>query len=478
LVQAFYLLSNITTKTMMRVIFSFAIFYFTATAVCAQQTREELERQRKELRKEIDETQKLLEKNKAVTSKGLTSLIILSNKAELQEKVVNNFSKDLNILDNNIYNIQRDVNKYDRLLDTLKLEYSKSMVYAYKNRGNYEFLNFIFSANNFNDAIKRVAYLKSYRAYREMQGQNIMRTQDLRRKRLEDLGVTKQTKSVALNVQTDEMKKLEEQKQEQDRIVAQLKKEGKDLNTRIAEKQRQVAKVNAAVKAAIAKAIREDNERRKIAEAAAKKKRDEARAEEERLARIKKAADDKAARDKRAADIAKGKTPDPIKETPKEAKPPKAPREVVVPESRDLNTENYALNSSFERNRGSLPWPVDNGAILNHFGPLTLHSGAKMQNSAITISSSIGSSVKAVFDGKVILVIEIDEGKFTVIVQHGNYYTTYSNMTNIAVKKDQDVKTGTILGRVAPNLDGIGSIDFYSAKGNTDLNPELWLRRR
>ncbi len=451
---------------MMRVICLFALFYFSTIVVFAQ-TREELEKQRQQLKKEIDDAQKLLNSNKAATKESLSTFIILSNKADLQDRVVTNISKDLNILDNNIVGIQRDINKYDRLLDTLRQEYAKSMVYAYKNRGNYEFLNFIFSADNFNDAVKRIAYLKSYRTFREMQGQNIIRTQDLRRKRLEDLGVTKQTKSSTLLVQTEEMKKLEDQKAEQDRIVANLKKQGKDINARIAERQRQVARVNSEIKKAIARAIKEDNDRRIAAE---KKRKADAAIETARLEKIRKAEELKNAK----VNAGSTKTSDPVAVV----KPPKPVKEIVVPESKDLNTEIVALNSSFERNKGNLPWPVDNGAVLSHFGKKILHSGAVMDNNSITISSAIGAPVKAVFDGVVILIAEPDDGKFTVTIKHGGYYTTYSNITNVSVKKDQAVSAREVLGKVASNLDGIGSIDFYSAKGYTDLDPEKWLKGR
>ncbi|NOU38736.1 MAG: peptidoglycan DD-metalloendopeptidase family protein [Ferruginibacter sp.] len=458
---------------MLRVIFLF-VFCFTTIHTLFAQSREDLEKQRSSLKKEIDETQKLLTNNKAETNKNLTTLIILGNKANLQERVVENISKDINILDNNIYGIQRDINKYDRILDTLKQEYAKSMVYAYKNRGNYEFLNFIFSADNFNDAIKRIAYLKSYRTFREMQGQNILRTQELRRKKLEDLGVTKKIKNSSLTTQTEEQKKVEEQKLEQDKIVASLKKEGKDLNARIAEKQRQVAKVNAAVKAAIAKAIREEKERERLVALAAKKKRDEERAAEAKKERERKAAEDKANRDKRAAAIAAGKTPLPDVIKPTTTKVIKEPKEA---EPVILSSESIALNSSFEKNKGSLPWPVDNPRVLNHFGRNSLPSGASMNVDCVTIAAPVGTNVKAVFDGSVTMSVEIDEGKFTVLIKHGNYFTTYSNINNVMVKQGQVIKTGQALGKVATNLDGVGTIDFYTSKGDVNFNPESWLRR-
>ena len=454
---------------MLRVIISFVICCLFTHSVLAQQTREELEKQRQQLKREIDETQKLLNSNKAITRQNLTTLSLINNKVNLQDRVIENIGKDLRILNNNIYTIQKDVNRFDRLLDTLKQEYAKSMVYSYKNRGNYEFINFIFSADNFNDAIKRISYLKSYRTYREMQGQNILRTQELRRKRLDDLGVSKQTKNVTLGVQSKEMNLLEVQKAEQDKVVILLKKEGSGLNAKIVAKQKLMAKVNNAIKKGIAAAIKADNER-VLAE---EKKLRNLRDAENSAAKIKKADADKLAK----ANAAASKTTATTKETVKE-RVVREPVVVVAPASSTFNENNIALNISFERNRGSLPWPVDNGAVLNHYGPYKLPSGATLQNSAVTISATIGTAVKAVFDGNVILVTEVDDDKYLVTVKHGNYFTSYSNINGVTVKMNQEVKTGQVLGRVASNLDGIGSIDFYTSNTKTEFDPEKWLRRK
>jgi septal ring factor EnvC (AmiA/AmiB activator) len=441
---------------MLRVIISILFFCLAANTVSAQQTREDLEKQKQQLKKEIEETQKQLNSVNYQTKKNLTTLALIANKERLQERLVEISGKDIHILDDNIYVIQRDINRYDRLLDTLKQEYAKSMVYSYKNRGNYEFLNFIFSADNFNDAVKRISYLKSYRNFREMQGENILRTQELRRKRLEDLGVSKEKKETELEIQSKEADELAKQKAEQDKIVVELKKQGKDLNARIAAKKKDMAKVDVAVKAAIAKAIKEEKDAR---DAAAKKRKDDLAA---------------AAKNNAAANP---KTSTPEKTTP--LRPSKTSAPVAEPASEDFNKEDIALNASFEKNRGILPWPVDNGAIIMHFGPNILPGGGGIINSsAVTISSPAGTAVKVVFDGVIIMVTEIDDGKDAITVKHGDYYTTYTNLTNVTVKKGEEVKTGQVLGRTGLNFDGIGSIDFYCAKGYNNFDPEKWLRAR
>ena len=423
------------------------------------QSREELEKQRQQLKKEIAETEKQLSSNKVKTKESLAQWKLISNKVALQDRVIDNISKDLRILDNNIYNIQKDINRYNRLLDTLKQEYAKSMVYAYKNRSNYQFMNFIFSASSFNDAVKRITYLKSYRNYQQIQGENILRTQELRKKRIEDLGGSKRIKSTTLQTQSKELATLESQQQEKDRILAELKKQGKTLNNQIAAKKRQMQKVSGAIAAAIKKA-QEEARREAIAKAAAieKTRKDAARAEEKALASNKPTTT----------------TASPTKSVAAPTKPA-----VVKPVSTSvlLNAENIALNNRFEQNRGSLPWPVDKGYVLMHFGPNKLPSGSDISISNVTIATDIGSAVKSVFSGSVSNVLTIDDMQ-VVIIQHGKYFTTYSNLSGVTVQKGQDVSTGQTIGRVAANLEGVGAVDFFMSNETSNFDPEKWLRRR
>lgn len=447
---------------MTKLIFSILAFLTMSMVVYAQpKSREELEKQRQQLKKEIEETEKLLNSNKAQTKENLLQYNLISKKVNLQDRVIDNINRDLNMLDNNMYTISKDVRRYDLLLDTLKQEYAKSMVYAYKNRSSYDFLNFIFSSADFNDAMKRISYLKSYRNYREMQGDNIARTQDLRKKRIQDLNGTKQEKNQVLQVQSKEMAILETQQKEKDRVIAELKKQGKQLNKQIAAKQKQMQKVNTAIAAAI-RAAQEEARKEAMAKAAAEKKR--LKEEADRIAKANASAN-------ASNDVKSNPTKPIVTPTPKPTPAPKAAESVL------LNSENTALNASFEKNRGALPWPLDRGVILMHYGANTLPSGTIMDVTSVTISSEIGTAVKAVFDGTVTAVKPIED-MIVVIVQHGRYFTTYSNLSGVTVQKGQSIRTGQTLGRVAANFDGIGAIDFYISNETNNYDPEKWLKRR
>ena len=445
---------------MIKLILTTFIFVLSVSPFTAQsQTREELEKERQQLKKEIEETERLLNSNKAQTQVSLRDYAAINKKVNLQDRVIDNINKDLRVLNNNMYGIQRDIHRYDKLLDTLKLEYAKSMVYAYKNRSNYDFMNFIFSAASFNDAIKRLTYLKSYRNYREMQGENILRTQELRRTRIDALGGAKKQKNETLLVQSKEMQTLEVQQKEKDRILAELKKQGKQLNNQITAKQKQMQKVSNAIAAAIKKA---QEAARKAALAKA--------AEEER----KRKEAEKALSKTNAGNTDAPNSNNPTKSVSVPVKRTTSPRNT---ESVLLNAGNTALNASFEKNRGSLPWPIDRGIITMHYGRNTLPSGSTMDVTSVTISSAIGTSVKAVFNGTVSTVQTVEDMQ-VIIIQHGRYFTTYSNLTGVMVQRGQEVTTGQAIGKVAANFDGDGAIDFYMSNENSNFDPERWLRPR
>jgi murein hydrolase activator len=418
--------------------------------------REELERQRKQLKAEIEDQEKILKDIKKTTSENLVQLNAIDKKMDLQDRVLDNIGRDINLLDNNIYNSQREINKLNLVLDTLKQEYAKSMVYAYKNRSSYDFINFIFSANNFNDAIKRIAYLKSYRSYRELQGENIQRTQQLLRIRIAELSGNKQLKNTVLNEKSREMDELEKQKEKKDQIVNQLKSKSKELAGQIAAKRKQMQKVKTAIDLAIKKA-QEEARKQALAAAAAEKQR---KLDEEN-------------KRKKALAANPVTTPAPAVKPPKATPAPKVQESVLL---NDANT--IRINNSFEGNRGSLPWPVDKGYVSMHYGANELPGGGgKINNPGVTIITDVGAPVKAIFDGLVSKVVYV-ENMQVVILQHGKYFSSYSNLGSVSVQPGQSVREGQVLGKAAANDEGVGSIDLLMDSERGEINPESWLRRR
>ncbi|MBD0287078.1 MAG: peptidoglycan DD-metalloendopeptidase family protein [Flavisolibacter sp.] len=419
------------------------------------QAKAKMEHERQAIQKEINEIQSVYKQVKGQKQETIGQLNLLQKKMVLQDRYIDNISKELRILNDDIYLSNQELNRLQQQLDTLKLQYSRSVVYAYKNRSAYDYLNFIFSANSFNDALKRIAYLKSYRAYREQQVKSIRETQQLIADRRQQLLGKKTQKNVVLQNQQQQLDVLEDQKKEKDIIVAKLKSKESELAHQIAERKKR----DKQLKNAIAAVIRREIEMAKK-EAARRAAEEKERRDREALAN--KASN--AAASNANTDAAATTTKKTVK---KEAS------------YLTLNEKDVALASNFQSNRGRLPWPVDNGYVCIHYGtyqvPGTLIKG---DNPGITLCTpSPGASVKAVFDGEVSAVSNLGDG-MTVMIRHGKYFTIYSNLSGASVSKGTTVHTGQVIGRSGSDDEGGtgGKVDFLLMVETNNVNPEPWLR--
>ncbi|RYY95868.1 MAG: hypothetical protein EOO11_14895 [Chitinophagaceae bacterium] len=419
--------------------------------------RARMESERKAIQKELRELQEeysRVHKNKKAT---LGQLAALQDQMRVQERLLGNISKDIRILSDDIYLSTLDLNRLQRQLDTMKQQYARSVVYAYKNRSSYDYLNFIFSSHSFNDAMKRVRYLRSYRAYRQQQVATIRETQAAIEDRKQQLLAKRTQKNQALASQTEQFNELEVKKKQKDEVASKLKSQEKELSKQLAAKKKR----DIVLKSAIAAAIRRDIEAARAAEA-------------KRLAEVRRREEE--AR-KAAAANKPATTPGTTTKTPATTTttPPAKPRNSDhVP----LNEGELRLANSFASSRGSLPWPVDNGRVSIPYGVSKI-DGLQFDNPALTIETpSPGAAVKAVFEG-VVSSVSNTEDVITVLVRHGEYYTVYSNLANASVNKGDNVRVGQVLGTAARADDGDGGqVDFMLMKGNSRQNPSSWLRRR
>lgn len=433
---------------MKKLILFCAMTLLSAGTLLLAQSKSDLERQRAAIQREIEDVKQSLSETKKNKKETLGQLSLVQKKLSLRMSEISNINQQINLIDGNINQSYKDIGRLKKDLDTLKSQYQKSVLYAYKNRSNYYFLNFLFSSNSFNDAVRRVAYLRSYRTYREQQVNTIERTQDLLEQKITGLNENKEKKTVVLGEQNKQKQVLEVEKKEKDAVVSKLKTREKELNNEIAAKKKQDLNVSKAITAAI----------RRATEAAAKE----------------------AAAKRKAEALANASKTAPATPVPSTAPVAKTETRVIKPSKSvfDDDPATRALSDDFEKNRGSLPWPIESGRVSMHYGPQTIE-GTKIRydNKGITIEAEAGKSVKAVFDGEVTGVINIGSVD-AVLVKHGKYFTTYSNLESVSVSKGQQVKRGQSIGKVAEKDAGDGDLEFLISNDKDQyLNPESWLRR-
>ncbi len=421
-----------------------------ATFVKGQQSSDELKKKQAEIQQEIDDLKRTLDDTKKNKKAGLGQLAMITKKLRLREQAINNINDQIDVIQSSIGQSRNEISRLKKELDTLKVQYERSVVYAYKNRGNYDFLNFIFSATNFNDALKRIEYLKSYRQYREEQAGTIKKTQVLLHDKITGLESSRKQKDDVLQKQEKEKLALVGERKEKDEFVNKLKAREKEISKELTAKAKADAKLKAAIRAAIDKEIRAAREKALAAE----------KAERER--------------EKARAAAAKPEPGNTAATAPKKTEKPVAKKESVF----EATPEALELSGNFEKNKGKLPWPVGSGEIKLHFGPYKVEGTTITGNNpGLTIETQTGAAVKAVYEGDVTSIFDV-EGNWGVMVRHGKYFTVYSNLTSVSVTKGQKVVTGQILGKASANDDGNGEIEFLLLQERTNLNPESWIRRR
>ena len=447
-------------------LFSFALVQAPAQQ---QQSKEELQKQQKQLQKEIDDLNSSLESIRKNKKQSLSQLAIVQRKVAVRERLINNINQDIHRIDDNIYAKELEKNHLNRELDTLKQRYAQSIVFAYKNRSSYEYLNFLFSADDFNDAVKRMTYLKSYRRFRETEAQTILKTQELLQETIGTLNSSKTEKSKVLTTQSSQLKVLEQDKKEKDQVVKQLKDQEKDLTAQIKKRENQRQNLKRALDAAI---------RREMEDAMRKEK--------ERVAK------QKALEEQKKANALNNRSQP--ENTDKNNAAPARPRPIdnepitgVTTAGGNANRSYNALESTpdgltrsinFENSRGQLPWPVSSGYPSHQFGIHKIE-GTKLteKNDGIYIATQIGANVKCVADGEISSVFEINDAQ-SVLVKHGKYFTSYSNLSSVDVSKGQKVSAGTVIGKVAANFDNSGELIFEIVSDKGFVDPERWLKPR
>lgn len=400
----------------------------------------QLERQRKEVLRQINETDKELKqtrKNKSNEEKRL----------KLVKKLVVQRQQMVKILDGEVQELQLTLNTLTRQRDSLlkredacKRQYAKSVVSMQKRSASLDRLLFLFSASSFDKGVRREAFLNQYARAHRQAASELKDTRQLVEKNRNEISTTHSHKADLLAIRESEKKKLEAEQKTRTAEVKQLSGQQKTLEQKLRKQKSQVEALNRKIEQQIAF---------EIAEAERK-----AREEQERLDREAKARGAKAA--------------------------PKAERKAAVKGGYAMNAEERALSSNFASNKGRLPSPVRGRYdLVGQYGVHSVQGHSRVRTSSGGIDLRVVSDHNAycVFNGVVTSIFMVNGFNNSVIVRHGNYLTVYSNLVSVSVSKGQKVKTGQVLGRIATDSNTRETIlHFQIWKERTKQNPSAWIK--
>ncbi|MFT5715739.1 MAG: septal ring factor EnvC (AmiA/AmiB activator), partial [Flavobacterium sp.] len=300
---------------------------------------------------------------------------------------------------------------------------------------------FILSSDNFLQAYKRAQYLKQYTSFRKNQGEEIKSKSVELVNYNNKLNTQKIAKQKLIAENEKEKIGLIKEKQEQEKLVNSIKKDKNRIVSDIRKKQRESKTIDKQIDRLIREAIAEAN---------------------------RKAALEKA----KARALAKNANASPKEVAAAVAKEPVSSSRI------ELTPEAKLIADNFRSNRGSLPWPVEKGFISLGYGDQAhpIYNTLVIHNSGVEITTNEGAAARAVFGGEVASVMILSPVNKAVMIQHGDYFTIYQNLSSVSVNKGDKVSIKQTLGRVRTNGDtGKTVIKFLLLQNTSYTNPQGWL---
>ncbi len=367
------------------------------------------------LKKDIQSLQNELKNKSLKEMESLQTLENINKQNLLLSRLINNLLGEEKEKEQAIAETEAEINTISNRMANLKEQYSKYVVWIYKNRG-LSMWRFIFNAESFNQAVKRYKYLQyiseeNVRALKQLSDNK--NTLDRLKASLEQERAEKENLA---NQKQDEQNSLKKREEDKKQLLTVLKRDKKMIANEISGKR----KAEIEIKNIIAKLI-----------------------EAERLKKTR-AYENKAANKKYVQDFdysgfenfgqLKGRLGWPVKEG-------RIVRDFGENRNEKLNTVtlNYGIDISV-RNKKESVLAVAEGVV-----------------SAINWIPGYGS---------VIILTHRDE-----------YRTVYGHVCNISVKEGERIKPGAFLGTVNESLEGnILHFEIWSERNYQ--NPQVWLARR
>ena len=379
----------------------------------AQDKKASLEAQKKRLQQEIVQINSLLKSSAKKRANVLTEVETVQLKMDRQDALIRLTNRQINRLNQEITLNLRNIEQLRVELTKLKKDYAEMVVSARKNQSAQNRLMFVLSSESFWQAYKRMTYMKQYAAYRKQQGEQIATKTKTLQQYTNDLVAQRKDKEQLIRENRDAQQALDTVRARQSSLVQQLKRKEKSYAAQIKKKQKQQAAIDKEINRLIREAIAVSN--------------------------------------KKAGT--------------------KTKNFVLTPEAK-------ALAASFATNKGRLPWPVEKGIVTQKFGtqrhPVVRTTTIK--SNGVTLSAPEGSEARSVFEGKVLNIVQFTGSNPIVLVQHGNYITSYKNLSKVYVKKGDKISAKQAIGQIFTNKDtGKTALQFSLFQNTTPQNPALWL---
>lgn len=398
----------------------FLLLFLIVLSISAQvqsKNKQELENRSQEIQQEMKLLNILLFQGKKQQKSVLSRVEDLDYKITVRQNLIRITNQQTNLLTREINNNQKNITSLRDKLKLLKEEYAAMVVKSYKSKSEQSKVMFLLSSSNFQQAYKRLQYIKQYANYQKKQGEEI-RVKTIALQELnKDLIIQKRNKQKLIDENRIAKNELEKEVKQHEILISSIKQNSHKYTSQIKSKQKESDKIDKEIEKIIRDAIAKSNK--------------------------------KAGKSPSSATFA-------------------------------LTAEDKILAANFTSNKGRLPWPVEYGVVKVRYGTQRspIDRSIPIKSNGVRIATNKGEKVRAVFEGTVMRIITPKNGNNTVLIRHGDYITIYKNLSKIYVQNGDKVKTKQLIGEVLTNrASGEAILSFNIYKDGKFQNPAHWISK-
>ena len=146
-----------------------------AVCVIAQKpaTSSQAQRQSRETQQEIQRTKSRISDNEKKVRQGLSDLQRIEGEIADCQKTIDDTEAQVRSLGQRINTLSGQIEESQTRLEKLRAEYAKAVRKMHRARNRHSMLAFIFSAKSFNQAVRRLRYLREFSEWRQKQSDRI-----------------------------------------------------------------------------------------------------------------------------------------------------------------------------------------------------------------------------------------------------------------------------------------------------------------
>ena len=376
--------------------------------------QKKLEAQKLSIQKEIKKINTLVSENKKKTKTLLDNIEDVELKISVRNKLIEINNQQSNNLSNQIKNQNNKIYDLEIDLNNLKAEYASIVSNSYKKRSSKIKLMFLFASRDFNQAFSRFQYFKQYTAFRKDQANKITATQQNLTSLIDTLENKRKQRQLIVDENNKMKKELQDEKQMKNSLFKNLEKTNKNYLVEIRKKEKESKLIDNEIQKLIRLAISESNNN-----------------------------------DSSVNNFA-------------------------------LTPEGRIISSNFLSNKGQLPWPLKEGVVTRKFGtqPHPVVRTTTINSTGLMIATSPNSVIKSIFEGEVLSVYGFKGGNPGILIRHGKYISNYQNLSQVFVKKGDQIKAREEIGIIFTNgISGKAVLKFSIFNELKPENPQNWLSK-